>query len=102
MDEPATGAVRVKVWQSLNEAIADNLDLGIPRAISRGCAETCHLAADSLAKAEVLESFLKFGDLTATIDQSDSATRPCWVRFWVDVELHDIALLAPGRASLEL
>mgnify|MGYP001377706882 CR=1 FL=1 len=95
MDEPAKGAVRAKEQQPLNEAIADILDLGIPRAISRGCAETGRLAADSLAKAEVLESFLKFGDLTATIDQFDSAARPCRVRFWVDVELHDIALLAP-------
>ncbi len=102
MDEPATGAVRVKLRQSLNKAIAVNLDLGIARAISRGCAETGCLGADSLAKAEVLESFLKFGDLTATINQFDSAARPCRVRFWIDVELHDIALLAPSRASLEL
>tara|TARA_Y100000588_G_C13846446_1_gene750030 strand:+ start:278 stop:418 length:141 start_codon:yes stop_codon:yes gene_type:complete len=46
MDEPAKGAVRAKEQQPLNEAIADILDLGIPRAISRGCAETGSLAAD--------------------------------------------------------
>ena len=95
MDEPAKGAVRVKGLQPLNQATVNNLDLGIPRASSRGCAETGRFAADLLAKAEVLKSFLKFGDLTATIDQFDPAARPCGVRFWVDVELHDIALLAP-------
>ena len=50
-------------------------------------------------EAEILKTLVELGQLAATVDEAMNAG-PGGMRLGVDVELHGVARIAPGRARL--
>ena len=51
-------------------------------------------------EAEAAETLVKAGNLTI-LRNTLRAAGPCWVRFWINVQCHRVAFLAPRGAGLE-